>query len=132
MMKRQKNPDEAKKTPLSRDRVLSTAFWIQLGANIIAVIAVVGILFQINATSAQNVLDGNAVVDRVGQELTIHAIASAERSCATMKSIVFIIEKGYARSHRLGASPPEPESVKRRLEEFVELSCKVVPVNPMP
>ena len=70
------------------------------------------------------------ILEGVRHEINIHAAASADRNCATTKLVVFIIEKGYKRSHRLGASPPEPQSVKQRLDTYVAEACKVVEVHP--
>ncbi len=64
----------------------------------------------------------------VRHEINVHAEADADRTCATTKLIVFIIEKGYQRAEKLGTSGPEPASVKKRLDGYIEDACRVVVV----
>lgn len=96
------------------------AFWFIVATNVL--IVTVASYFAY-VTDAQNETLANqaiaateanrALIQTVGEELGIHGRASADRSCATMQGVQYLIRQ----------SPELDPKVDRRFDEFVDRAC---------
>lgn len=104
-----------------RRRHISELYFLQIVANILALGVIIALLIsaigQVAHTAAAQEKANRAVIDEIQRDLTIHAGASAIRSCAVAKEIRYAI---------LALSPQtQPIAVQQKLAHYVELACHV-------
>lgn len=87
---------------------------------------------QQNNTLAANAIaatdQNRAVIEAVGNELTIHGEATARRQCASAQELEFIILTGNKRAHKLHTGSYLTKNEIRHIKHLTDESCRFVPV----
>lgn len=104
-----------------RGRWVSELYFFQVLANVAALGVIIVLLISsiatVTRTATAQEKANRAVITEIQRDLTIHAKASAIRSCAVAREIRYVV---------LTLSPRrQPLRVRRRLATFVGLACHV-------